>query len=880
VPGNYTLSGTIRAANVNMVDSDTNDPAQSDYRVNDSPLQAQSLVSPVTLVGAVNLPGKGPSAGRHYASGDEQDWFKVSLKQGQVVELLVGEADGNDADLCVASADASTVGCSVSTTERECVRVTEDGDYYIAVDEFSKSSVYNLRIAAPGLAAACENTVAPASAFVPNQLLAMPKVRAGRAGAGTQAAGQGHRRQALSTLGRAGLQVDEAAAGDAVPIDLIRLPAPAAARAQALQQLRAGPDAEQMRRRLSAGAGSGAPIHPVVEALQLFRLAKTIRSTGAYRSVEPNWIMQTQGALVGSFPASDWHYPSQRWHYEQIRLPEAIQYIAGLAPPAKRPVVAVIDTGVMLDHPDLAGQLVPGRSFLSAAAPGDGDGPGGDEGARKAEDGFHGTHVAGTIGASSFDTGPNSYGAGVAPMARIMPLRVFPAGRGASSLDILEALKYAAGLSNRTGFVPQTRADVVNLSLGSTRSCPAAYQTVLDAVRAAGVLVVAAAGNDADNRSGVTRPIMSPANCNGVFAVTATDALRGIAPYSNTGDQAAVAAPGGDTSVSTTGLGVPDGVFSTLGAFNSQRARVPDFGALQGTSMAAPHVAGVLALMRYVNPALTPDQVLGSLQAGALTDEAGAPGKDTVFGWGVINARKAVEAAHRLAQGSNAGPAPTQVVATPSSADFGSQRSDVSIMLRGSSGVSNERVSRVTSTDAFLVARPVAVDDLGHGEYRLTLDRASLPSTTRSYASTLRVEFEGGRALTIPVSYSVIAASSGFATSQVGALYVLLVDPDSGDVEKTVLATYANGGYTWTASGYTKPRVVVIAGTDLDYDDLVCQVGEVCGGYPVLTTNEGMTLGLTADRSDLSFVVSPLGGGMKAASVAGPKPFMRQRSRR
>ncbi len=860
---------------MNTVDSDTNDPRQTNYKVNDVPSLAQPLISPVTLVGAVNRVGKGPTGGRHYILGDADDWFKVSLKEGQVVEMLVGiqkDAD-NDADLCVVSADASSVGCSVSTTERECVRVTKDGDYFISVNEFSSSSVYNLRISAPGLASACSTATSPASALVPNQLLAIPKRSAKALAVEAQPETlRTLRRASLSSMRGAGLAVDEATAGDVAPVDLIRLPSQSDGRQKALQRLQGGTDAEQARRRMLA-AKPTEDLHPAAQAVQLFRLAKAVQKTGAYEAVEPNWIMELKGQPVGLFPSTDRYYPLQRWHYEQIRLPEAMQFIAALPQqPTKRPVVAVIDSGVMLDHPELRPQLsFEGRTFLTTVVPGDGDALGGDEGARKTGDTFHGTHVAGTVAASSFDAGNTSYGAGVAPMAQILPLRVFPVGRGASSLDVLEALKYAAGLTNRTGRVPVSKADVVNLSLGSSQSCPAAYQSTFDAVRAAGVLVVAAAGNEASNRAGSSRPIGSPANCSGVFAVTAMDALRGIAPYSNTGTQAAFAAPGGDLSASTTGLGVSDAIYSTYGAFNSQGVRVPHFLGLQGTSMATPHVAGVLALMRYVNPAITPDQVLSRLQAGALTDDLGSVGKDSVFGWGLVNARRAVESAYALSQGDGAAPAPTQLVASPSSLDFGSQLSEVQLIIRGSSGTSNEKVVGLSSPNSsVLTIRANNIDSLGQGEYALGLTRSALPTETKSYFTYVRVTMEGGRSFDIPVAYSVIAPVSAIAQSNVGAMYVILIDPDTGDVQKTVLASFANGQYNWSASGYTKPRVVVLAGTDLDNDDVLCQVGEVCGGFPVYSTFEQMTIPLTANRSDLSFVVSPLGGLEGAASTGSP----------
>ena len=124
--------------------------------------------------------------------------------------------------------------------------------------------------------------------------------------------------------------------------------------------------------------------------------------------------------------------------------------------------------------------------------------------------------------------------------------------------------------------------------------------------------------------------------------MSAVETRRQKAPYSNFGSAVDVAAPGGDTSADRNGDGFADGVLSTLadestGTFN--------FAFYQGTSMASPHVAGVAALMKAVDPALTPAEFDALLSSGQLTTDLGAGGRDDVFGHGLIDARKAVEAA-------------------------------------------------------------------------------------------------------------------------------------------------------------------------------------------------------------------------------------------
>jgi serine protease len=284
-------------------------------------------------------------------------------------------------------------------------------------------------------------------------------------------------------------------------------------------------------------------------------------------------------------------------------------------------LVAVIDDGIVSDHPDLAPQLYSaGRAFISVNTEGDADRTSAENLATAADQPvFHGTHVAGTVGAATFD---GIGGAGTAPMAQLLPLRVFPANSGARTIDVIAAMRYAAALSNRTGFVPNKRADVINMSLGSDNPCDGAYRTAIADVRAAGTIVVVAAGNSGRNNSGVRAAVGSPANCTGAIAVSATDARRKIANYSSTGSEVVVAGPGGDASVSTTGSGAPDNVYSDIGTFDANGQRQPAFGGMQGTSMASPHVAGVMALMRYVNPQLTVAQVdtlLSTTGAGGIT---------------------------------------------------------------------------------------------------------------------------------------------------------------------------------------------------------------------------------------------------------------------
>jgi serine protease len=253
---------------------------------------------------------------------------------------------------------------------------------------------------------------------------------------------------------------------------------------------------------------------------------------------------------------------------------------------------------------------------------------------------FHGTQMAGVLGA----TGNNQLGiAGIDWHARIMPVRVVGHGER-SSHDLQQGLRYAAGLSNDAGTQPRKPAKIISISLGGGDYQPA-EQTLFAQLRQAGVFVVAAAGNEAS-----LLPVY-PAAYAGVLAVTAVNRRKELASYANFGPAVDLAAPGGepqtgqshtdhDESILTTGgdpLVTPPGFTYTPG---------------NGTSIAAPQVAGIIALMLAVDPDLTPDEFDSLLAAGRLTGDLGGDGekvRNDRFGYGLIDAAKALRAAAALA---------------------------------------------------------------------------------------------------------------------------------------------------------------------------------------------------------------------------------------
>jgi serine protease len=301
-------------------------------------------------------------------------------------------------------------------------------------------------------------------------------------------------------------------------------------------------------------------------------------------------------------------------------------------------VVAVLDTGVRTNHPDFAGKLLPGYDFVSnATVANDGGGRDGDpsdpgdwitqtesattlfSGCDVADSSWHGTQVSGIVAAAT-DNGIGMAGSG--RHVRVLPVRVLGKCFG-DTADINAAIRWAAGASV-PGVPPNANpAKVINLSLGSGGACDAADQDAVNTAIALGAVVVAAAGNSAGRAPG------SPANCDGVIGVAGLRHIGTKVGFSDVGSILKIAAPGGNCV--NVGAGEPClyPILTTVdtGAKGPASSTYTDsFNASVGTSFSSPLVAGTAALMFSVNPALTPAQVLSTLQSTARPfPSSGAP---------------------------------------------------------------------------------------------------------------------------------------------------------------------------------------------------------------------------------------------------------------
>jgi subtilisin family serine protease len=303
--------------------------------------------------------------------------------------------------------------------------------------------------------------------------------------------------------------------------------------------------------------------------------------------------------------------------------------------------VAVIDTGIR-SHPDLDAKHVAGydmirERFLSVDGDGRDDDPSDpgdyqcplDNPFGDTSSSWHGTHVAGIVAAATNNGDGIS---GVAPNARIQSVRAL--GRcGGTDDDVADAIRWSAGVP--VAGVPNNAnpSKVLNLSLGGDGPCSDNMQSAVDAAIARGAIVVVAAGNSRELASG-----FSPANCKGVISVVASNLLGDISSYSNYGSGVTLSAPGGD-------FGNLPGVLSTLNGSGTAPG-AQSYAVYSGTSMAAPHVAGVVALMLARDPSLTSGQIVNRLTAAAKTFTVGSECATVgnICGKGLLDAANAVGA--------------------------------------------------------------------------------------------------------------------------------------------------------------------------------------------------------------------------------------------
>lgn len=568
-----------------------------------------------------------------------------------------------------------------------------------------------------------------------------------------------------------------------------------------------------------------------------------LRKTPGVVSAVPNYRVSSFGT-----PVNEDLYRLQ-WHYDLINGPVAWQ----LAPDGGAGVqVAVLDSGLFSPgdsasnpvwHEDLDANVVAGRDFV------DGDTYPQDPGNSVGSNVFHGTHVAGTIGAVVQGTS-GSVGKGIGGVAfesDIVPVRVLGEGGTGSSADLIAAIRWVTGQADSR----PARADVVNLSLGGLPRIQQLEDAIAFGVNERDMIFVGAAGNSATSQPSF------PAASSNVLAVSAVDAGGRLASYSNFGSWIDLAAPGGDASRDGNNDGRADVVWSTS-AIEGSGGYEASYTGLQGTSMAAPHVSGVMALLKQKDASLNYLDIRGLLETGQLTDYSGR--RSDQLGFGILDASRALQASGDVTVLS---PSPTQVL-------LGNETSfeqTVTLAQIGDGPVTVESIS--TAPSWFTVAR----NDLPDGT--IALDFALVESALEqnvSYRDTVRVSYtaEGvSRSVDIPVVAQVL--SDEFARTA-GTHFVLLVNTTPNqegffEAESQLAVDPQRGSYSFRfqwddgvepreMNEVTPGSYYLVAGSDIDGDGIICQPGEACAEYPVSGLREVITIEAGQDLQEVSMTTS------------------------
>jgi len=262
-------------------------------------------------------------------------------------------------------------------------------------------------------------------------------------------------------------------------------------------------------------------------------------------------------------------------------------------------------------------------------------------------------------------------------------------------------------------------------------------------------------------------------------------------------------------------------------------------------------VAGVAALMKSANRDLSPAWFDQLLAADSLTDDVGIAGRDDVFGYGLIDARKAVAAA--LSAAGTPPPDNPVLASTPLSLNFGSDATVIDVKL-GNAGTGSIQVTGVSSNTTWLQVNPASVTDAGIGRYEATVNRGSLADGV--YAATIFVT-SNVNAIQIPVIMSV---GSGAVGGDTGHVYIVLLDPGTGETVFGTESDFDVSNFPYVIDSVPAGTYRVVAGTDYDNDGFICDDGEACGEY--LTRAQPVLVTVDRDLTALDFLVnyeSPVG---------------------
>lgn len=852
------LSGEIAIERFADVDPDKEQPFNLSLNLlNNTPAEARFITNPVTLGGYLSgLNGSFSNNALENYFKDPLDYYQVRLVEDQVITLSAFYADSQDYvfsrpfDVSLRLLDAGAPAVELASVDlsdegSQTLVVPATDDYIIELEATENVTVpllYTLSISQSLsntlLSSSSQVRLSMEKSFVPGEVLVRYKDEGNEATkqAATNESNTAPQRARSTPRGQR-----EIAKGLRIKRQL--------SSSTELYEI----ESQEMQSMMRFTAGSGLSDEQQAK-WQTLQKIEQIKQDPNVEYAEPNYFMRATSI-------DDPQY-AQQWNLPMLEVSAAWAAATGSGVS-----VAVIDTGIHSDHEDLAANISPrGYDFVSYAVIDQDGETGRDNNPYDPGTTYHGSHVAGTVAAAGNSVGIR----GVAFEAEILPLRALGASGEGTITDIRDAVLYAAGFTIDGQTLPEP-VDIINLSLGSDQPS-ATLEDAIEQALDAGVIVVAAAGNESSSLP--FYPAAYDYGDVGVIAVSSINAQKRLSGFSNRGEYIDVTAPGGTHFTNPLYDGFQDGILSTVYA--------DEYGELTGTSMAAPHVAGVFALMKELNPGLTPATLQVLLDGGNLTEVIDISGVSAAtealwFGNGLINASMAVGAA--------GGAVPDTLVVAPAELGFldGAITSELLLSNPGDDGLLV--VDGITASEAWLsVAGP---GGNGLGTWEVEVDLGAIVDEIASAELDISYRIGAGpvQAEQVPVFVSKVSPTAG----TVGSLNVYLVRwedienaEESGDSLIDIYTSVGGqldtdeGVYRFEFADVPEGLYVLEASTDNDADFIWFDLGEARGAYPLLSESQIIQV-QGEDLSDLNFDVGYQSFLNSSASAEErPRPLMKR----
>ena len=806
----FEVYGTAYASKYFVMDGDI---PNTDYIANDNSNNslsgAQSILNPTVVSGYTGH------------AGDTYDLFVVSTSSNMYVNLdVVDYVSGTkDLDIYIYNSDGSERDFSYvsgSTEGNETINLPNGGTYVIQVYPVAGSSPYLLTV---GQRLTSSQASTEHGDFAPNEILSYIPF--------TPRLTQSSRAEHIARLSTPEIKKR---------VSDLKLPKTVLQHTPALRKIGSEFLINKFKKQLDAD------LNPVLKMSDKQKIYLSHwKAIQRLEEINPmaNYGLNYKVERLANFTADPLY--NYQWNLRQINLEAALNAVGQ---EVKDVAVAVIDSGspsVNSDAWNATNFIAGGYDFVASTSNGDGNGIDNDPTDPDASDAAlisHGVHVATTIGMKN--DGADFNGMAV----KVLPLRVFPRKSvgGGYTYDTQQAVLYAAGLPNNSGTIAPTTTPikVINLSLkgGGVETC-GVYADVV----AQGITVVAAAGNDENEYPGL---VSYPASCPNVISVGATDSLDQRASYSQRNAWVDIAAPGG-SAIDSDADGTAD-LVPAWGTNTTLRGNA-------GTSMASPQVAGAIAVMYAIDNNMSPSTVNSYLQAGFLTDDIGALGYDTSFGYGRLNVAKAIE--NTL---SNIGDTTTTFFSADASyLNFGDSTTQLSITL-SKAGNASLSVTSLSADDASGLSYSSSVDSNGAGTYTIYIDRSEVPNG--AFQNRLYFNLSNSSQVSVSLYYEVGGARS---RANMGKVFIGLYNSDNSLAASGGLAM--DGTVSFVANDIVDGEYYFLVSSNNDDDGYVCDYGEFCARYP--DTEGAQTF--TVSGSDLSggeIYLDPIFrfGGINAAS--------------